>query len=141
MNVTERQFGLSVRALIRDEQGKLLLIRRSPNSKFFAGLWEVPGGKVEVGETFDQALIREVREETGLTVALEGLAGVTEFFMESKNLSVVALYMKTRLLSEKRTQGTLQWLSPSQFPPAECRTPSLNGILRELQRTILSDQE
>jgi 8-oxo-dGTP diphosphatase len=139
--MAEKQFGLSVRALITDEQGRLLLIQRSKESKFFGGLWEVPGGKVELGETFGQALVREVKEETGLTIALEGLAGVTEFLIESKNISVVALYMTTRLLSEKQEQEALQWLSLSQFPPAESLTPSLNGILPQLRKEILIDQE
>jgi 8-oxo-dGTP diphosphatase len=47
-------------------QGKVLLIRRSKEP--LRGRWVVPGGTVELGETLEEALIREVKEETGLMV-------------------------------------------------------------------------
>ncbi|HEY2940833.1 MAG TPA: NUDIX hydrolase [Vicinamibacteria bacterium] len=47
-------------------QGKVLLIRRGKEP--LRGRWVVPGGTVEVGETLEQALVREVQEETGLVV-------------------------------------------------------------------------
>jgi len=47
-------------------QGKVLLIKRGKEP--LRGRWVVPGGTVEVGETLEEALVREVREETGLTV-------------------------------------------------------------------------
>ena len=51
--------------LIRD--GKVLLIRRGKPPLY--GRWVVPGGTVELGESLEQALVREMREETGLEVA------------------------------------------------------------------------
>jgi len=56
--------GVCVGAAIFDGEA-LLLLRRVDD---FPGLWELPGGSVEVGERLDEALRREVREETGLTV-------------------------------------------------------------------------
>jgi 8-oxo-dGTP diphosphatase len=55
-----------VGAVLHDEAGRLLLIRRrhAPH----AGSWSLPGGRVEHGETPEQAVEREVREETGLEV-------------------------------------------------------------------------
>lgn len=54
-----------VRAIIMDKQGRLLLLRRRPGSAG-AGQWCLPGGKVDYGETVEQALRAEVAEETGL---------------------------------------------------------------------------
>ena len=62
-----------VGAVIKDADGRLLLIRRghSPGK----GLWSVPGGRVESGETDSEALVREGREETGLIVAPGRMVG------------------------------------------------------------------
>lgn len=51
-------------AIIRDR--KILLVKRSPNSKAFPGLWAFPGGRAEPGETPEETVTREVKEETGL---------------------------------------------------------------------------
>ena len=62
-----------VGAVVLDAAGRLLLIRRGhPPS---AGLWSVPGGRVEPGETLEDAVVREVREETGLLVQPGAVAG------------------------------------------------------------------
>jgi 8-oxo-dGTP diphosphatase len=50
-----------------DAQGRFLLTSR-PAGKVFAGYWEFPGGKLEPGETVDQALRRELHEELGITI-------------------------------------------------------------------------
>ena len=63
-------------AVVRDGSGRLLLVRRGrPPS---AGLWSLPGGRVEPGETPAEAAVREVREETGLDVALGHLLATVE---------------------------------------------------------------
>ncbi len=59
-----------------DAAGRLLLIQRGhPPGE---GLWSLPGGRVEPGESDDAALVREVREETGLTVEVGPLAGTVD---------------------------------------------------------------
>lgn len=60
-----------VAALIR--QGDRFLICQRPRGKARALLWEFPGGKVEPGETMEEALVRECREELGITVGVNGI--------------------------------------------------------------------
>ena len=63
-------------AVVRDEHGRILLIRRGTEPG--RGLWSVPGGRVEAGESGEDAAVREVAEETGLRVVLDGWAGRVE---------------------------------------------------------------
>ncbi len=55
-----------VGAVIKDARGRLLLIKRGHAPG--AGLWSLPGGRIEPGETDAEALVREMREETGLVI-------------------------------------------------------------------------
>ncbi|MCX7717306.1 MAG: NUDIX domain-containing protein [Candidatus Sumerlaeaceae bacterium] len=71
-------YDLSVKVLIRDAQGQYLLLRRSPASRGNPGKWDFPGGKIDPGEGFDEAIRREVLEETGLAILLERVAGWAE---------------------------------------------------------------
>jgi 8-oxo-dGTP pyrophosphatase MutT (NUDIX family) len=58
-------------AIVRNGSGQVLLVRRADD-----GYWELPGGRVEVGESTSAAVIREVAEEAGVTIKVTGLAGV-----------------------------------------------------------------
>jgi ADP-ribose pyrophosphatase YjhB (NUDIX family) len=62
---------VAVTAFVQDASGRLLMIRRTDND-----LYAIPGGAQEVGETISQAVVREVREETGITVDVTGFIGV-----------------------------------------------------------------
>jgi ADP-ribose pyrophosphatase YjhB (NUDIX family) len=57
-----------VGALVHDDTGRLLVVRRAREPA--AGRWSVPGGRVEPGESDEQAVVREVLEETGLHVVV-----------------------------------------------------------------------
>ena len=91
-----KRFGLAVKAVIFDEHGRCLPIRRSNQCRNFVGQWEWPGGKVDPGEDFADAVVREAKEETSLEVEITGLAGATQFEMPSIN--VVLLCMETRVI-------------------------------------------
>ena len=67
---------LVVAAALFDAEGRILLAQR-PAGKSMAGLWEFPGGKLEPGETPEQALVRELHEELSIMVDEASLRPVT----------------------------------------------------------------
>jgi 8-oxo-dGTP diphosphatase len=73
---------IEVAAALVFRDGKLLITQRHPDAHL-GGLWEFPGGKREVNETFEQCLVRELREELGIEVAVgELLESLTHDYPE-----------------------------------------------------------
>jgi 8-oxo-dGTP diphosphatase len=62
-----------VGAVLKDDAGRLLLIKRGHEPG--KGLWSIPGGRIEPGETDEEAVVREVHEETGLVVTAGSFIG------------------------------------------------------------------
>lgn len=77
VDVTRKHTEVVVGILIRDADGALLLSTR-PAGKPYAGYWEFPGGKIEQGESVEQALRRELEEELGITISGAEVWKVTE---------------------------------------------------------------
>jgi len=73
---TEKPVVLVVAVALVDVDGRVLIAKRPPGKKM-AGLWEFPGGKVDAGETPEQALIRELKEELGIDTRQSCLAPLT----------------------------------------------------------------
>lgn len=65
--------GKTSTAIIPYPDNKILLIKR--NTRPFVGFWALPGGRMDPGETIDQTVIREVKEETGLDVKIVRVVG------------------------------------------------------------------
>ena len=117
---------LVVAAALIDSDGRVLLAER-PAGKSMAGLWEFPGGKVEAGERPEASLIRELREELGITVKEECLA---PFAFASHGYEKFHLLMPLYLC--RRWEGIVQpqegqrvvWVRPREManypvPPAD----------------------
>ncbi len=128
-----KPFSLTMKAVIVDEQGRTLLIRRSKANKNFTGKWEWPGGKVDPGEDFAAAAIRETKEETGLDVELTGVAGVAQF--EMPKAFVAMLCMEARIvggeiaLSEEH--DAFQWVPLSKLHEIELIDGSVRDCMLE----------
>jgi len=87
----------SVVAVIVDADGRVLLTRRSIPP--FLDLWVMPGGKIDLGEPILEALKREVHEEVGLEIDVEGLIDVFEHLTPGEeNCHFVILYYRCRPL-------------------------------------------
>ena len=117
---------IEVSAALIFRAGELLITQRHTKSHL-GGLWEFPGGKREAGETFEQCLVREIREELGVEI------GVGECFEEILHVypekTVRLKFFRCKLLSgepEPLDCAGLKWikkegLGAHQFPAADAR--------------------
>lgn len=100
---------VSVAGVVVNSVGQILVTQRRDNHH-----WEPPGGVLELGETFDEGVRREVFEETGITVAVERLTGAY------KNVprGIVALVFRCRPTKGRPTATdetvTVQWVTPEE---------------------------
>ena len=120
-----------------DADGRVLIAQR-PEGKTMAGLWEFPGGKVEAGEQPEQSLIRELREELGITVKPECLAPLTFASHSYPDFHLLMpLYVCRRWegFVQAREKQRLKWVRPDELrdypmPPAdEPLIPHLAALL------------
>ncbi len=115
---------VSAALIFRD--GKLLITRRHANSHL-GGLWEFPGGKREAGESFEQCLIREIREELGVDIAVGEL--FEEISHDYPEKSVHLKFFICRLLSGEPQPldcAGVKWVAKTElagfeFPAADAR--------------------
>jgi 8-oxo-dGTP diphosphatase len=98
-------------ALIEDAQGRLLLAKR-PEGKSLAGFWEFPGGKLEQGESVEEALRRELREE--LLIETEIIEVLESVQHDYDNFSITLIPCRTKILSgdlKPMEHTELAWLA------------------------------
>ena len=102
---------VSVAAVITDDHGRALLIQRRDNHR-----WEPPGGVLELGETIQDGLRREVREETGLDVEPDPLTGVYKNMIRG----IVALVFRCKItggtLTTTDETAAYRWATPAEIP-------------------------
>ncbi len=109
-----------------DADGRVLITQR-PQGKSLAGLWEFPGGKVEPGETPEEALVRELREEIDVETKVACLAPLTFASHSYDNFHLLMpLYVCRRFwgIPVARQVAALKWVRPKSLrdypmPPAD----------------------
>ena len=104
----EHNHKVSVAALVHDENGKILLV----NSPWRG--WEYPGGLIEPGETFEQALRREIREESGVEVEIERFVGICKNVEKDiVNIDFVCRYVGGQLTTSDESTEVV-WATPEE---------------------------
>jgi 8-oxo-dGTP diphosphatase len=123
---TPKRLLLVAACALVDADGRVLITER-PEGKQLAGLWEFPGGKVEPGETPEETVVRELREELGIETKVACLAPLTfaSHAYETFNL-LMPLYVCRRFWGtpEGREGQKLKWVRPRDMrnypmPPAD----------------------
>jgi ADP-ribose pyrophosphatase YjhB (NUDIX family) len=122
-----------VGAVIKDEAGRLLLIKRGHEPG--AGLWSIPGGRIEPGESDASALVREVREETGLAVSVGRLLGAVQrpglagAVIDIRDYVAVATGGQ---LAAGDDAADARWVHPAQLARMESDGELTGGLLEAL---------
>lgn len=136
-NYPQRPYLAVSAAIIRD--GKVLIVRRARNPAL--NLYTLPGGAVEVGETLHQAVIREVREETSLTIEPVAFAGYREVIMRDDKgrverhfviMSFAARWLAGDLALNEELDDA-RWLAPAELsglPTTEGLSEIVGAALR-----------
>lgn len=84
-----------VAAIIKNGEGKILITQRNLK-KSQGGLWEFPGGKIEKGETREEAIIREIKEELTIEINVESYLGEKVFEYPEKSINLIALNCRVK---------------------------------------------
>jgi 8-oxo-dGTP diphosphatase len=122
-------------AIFRDD--KILLVRRARLPA--RGFYSLPGGRVEFGESLHAALLREVGEETGLTVEIVGLAGWREVMPTTTGGHYLIMSFATRWRSGEVTLNEeldeFRWLAPDALGQFKT-TGGLQEVIQSAYRLV-----
>lgn len=121
--------GVGVGAVIINEKNEILLLKRNKDPE--QGCWTIPGGTVEFGETVEEAIIREVKEEIGVKIEIESLLGVTNHILKDEKTHWVSPAFLVKIVEgvpenkEPHAHESLGWFSTNSLPV----NPTLTTII------------
>lgn len=113
-----KKIGVSQKAIIFNQEGKILVLRRSGTALSNPGKWDFPGGDLEFGEDAIGGIIREIREETGLEVKNLNLFDVESHINKEGDFWVTIAYI-AKAVSDKvilsYEHDEFKWLTAEDF--------------------------
>ncbi|MEF1288380.1 8-oxo-dGTP diphosphatase MutT [Vibrio sp. M260118] len=124
-----------VAGIIFNQDKSQVFITKRPDDKHKGGFWEFPGGKVEPGETIEQAMVRELEEEIGITTTEQALFEHLEFDYPDKSLKfdfITVTQFDGQPYGKEGQQG--EWVNVEElanyaFP--EANVPILERVVKE----------
>ncbi len=127
--MAETQFFVGVHGVISN-RGRIIVLRRAGRMSYQPGSWDLPGGHLALGEGFEECLLREVKEETGLEIAIERLLGVnktpSEPYLQAFYACRSLVYRKVTLRPDEHAES--RWVTLEEMTAMEL-IPYLETIL------------
>jgi 8-oxo-dGTP diphosphatase len=131
--VSEEPIAVTAAVIVAD--GRVLLMRRPPGDRL-AGLWELPGGKVEPGESPEECLARELAEECSLTVTVGRFFAESVYRYPHAHIKLLAFWVDTWTGElELRAHDDHRWVRPleaEELTLAPADIPILERLRDEL---------
>ncbi len=124
-----------VAAIIFNQDKSQIFITKRPDDKHKGGFWEFPGGKVEQGESVEQAMIRELEEEIGITVTEQSLFEHLEYDYPEKSLKfdfMTVTQFNNQPYGREGQEG--RWVDITalpDYPFPEANVPILERVVKE----------
>ena len=113
-------------------RGDRILVTQRPAKTHLAAMWEFPGGKVEAGESLEQALARELREELGIEATIGEEIARTRFAYPAKTIVLVLLCVRAFEGTPQAIEvADLQWVTREWFAAHLAEMPPADGPLVE----------
>jgi 8-oxo-dGTP diphosphatase len=103
-----------ISVLVINDKGEILLVRHRKGNRLY---WVLPGGRLEYGETFTECGIRELKEETGLDIAIDGFLFLSEAIAPDRSRHIVNIYLKGHVTGGSIQIGDEPVLAGVEFIP------------------------
>ena len=129
----KKNYTLVLRGILQNPQGRFLMMQRSLHSKGWPGKWEFPGGKVDRGEELTDALLREWKEETGLTIKPVSCMDVFEWERENDRILYLVFTVRSKSF---RVKKSLEHEDFGWFTPTEMQTLDIAPALKRVIHTL-----
>ena len=128
--MAEQQFYVGVHGVIAS-RGRMLVLKRAPLMLYRPGNWDLPGGHLALGESFEDCLLREVKEETALDVAIDRMIGfhsmVSEPYLQAIYACRLTVFQTVKLRADEHVEH--RWVTLDELASLEL-IPYLAAILK-----------
>lgn len=128
--MAEVQFYVGVHGVIAN-RGRLLVLKRADAMPYRPGAWDLPGGHLALGESSEEGLLREIKEETALDVTIDRLLGlhnmIDEPYMQAIYSCRLTVYQGLKLRPNEHVEA--RWVTPLEMETLEL-IPYLERVLK-----------